>query len=195
MSRPMLAALTATLLIVTVHTQGPTPAGEWRYYGGDAASTKYSPLAQITPANVKNLQVAWRWSSPDNEIVKTNPTARPGGFQDTPIMANGGPYTTTSLGVYGAPHPVSGRTLWQYDPEIWKAGRPPNLGYTHRGIAYWTDGTTKRIISGTHDADLVSIDAETGKPDPSFGVGGRVDVIEGLPYAERVRNYAINSTP
>ena len=195
MSRPMLAALTATLLIVTVHTQGPTPAGEWRYYGGDAASTKYSPLAQITPANVKNLQVAWRWSSPDNEIVKTNPTARPGGFQDTPIMANGVLYTTTSLGVYAALDPVSGRTLWQYDPEIWKAGRPPNLGYTHRGIAYWTDGTKRRLIGGTHDAHLVSIDAETGKPDPTFGNNGYVDVIDGLPYAERVKNYAINSTP
>jgi len=191
----MLAALAATLLIVTVHTQSPAPAGEWRYYGGDAASTKYSPLAQITPANVKNLQVAWRWSSPDNEIVKTNPTARPGGFQDTPIMANGVLYTTTSLGVYAALDPVSGRTLWQYDPEIWKAGRPPNLGYTHRGIAYWTDGTKRRLIGGTHDAHLVSIDAETGKPDPTFGNNGYVDVIEGLPYAERVKNYAINSTP
>ncbi len=63
---------------------------------------------------------------------------------------------------------------------VWRTGR---------------DGTTKRIISGTHDAHLVSIDAETGKPDPAFGAGGRVDVIEGLPYAERVRNYAINSTP
>jgi hypothetical protein len=42
---------------------------------------------------------------------------------------------------------------------------------------------------------LTSIDAETGKPDPAFGIGGRVDVIAGLPYAERMRNYAINSTP
>ena len=43
---------------------------EWRYYGGDAASTKYSPLGQITRANVNQLRIAWRWSSPDNEIAK-----------------------------------------------------------------------------------------------------------------------------
>jgi quinoprotein glucose dehydrogenase len=62
-------------------------------------------------------------------------------------------------------------------------------------MAFWTDGKARRIISGTHDAHLISIDAETGKPDPAFGNNGRVDVVEGLPYVERMRNYAINSTP
>lgn len=170
-------------------------AGEWRYYAADAASTKYSPLDQIARANVKDLEIAWRWSSSDNALVAATPTARPGGYQDTPIMVNGVLYTTTSLGVYAAIDPGTGRTLWQHDPEVWKSGRPPNLGYTHRGTAYWSDGTAKRIISGTHDAFLISIDAETGKPDPAFGDHGRVDVIAGLPYAERMRNYAINSTP
>ncbi|HKT80753.1 MAG TPA: pyrroloquinoline quinone-dependent dehydrogenase [Vicinamibacterales bacterium] len=185
-----------TVAIVAQRQPEPSPASsEWRFYAADAASTKYSPVSQITRANVKDLQIAWRWSSSDNAIVKANPTSRPGGYQDTPIMVNGVLYTTTSLGVYAAIDPGTGKTLWQYDPEIWKAGRPPNLGWTHRGAAYWSDGTSKRIISGTHDAHLVSIDAETGKPDPAFGEGGRVDVIAGLPYAERIRNYAINSTP
>jgi len=187
--------VTLTLAAAVAHAQRAAPKDEWRHYGGDAASTKYSPLDQITRANVRNLQVAWRWSSPDNAIVKANPTTRPGAYQDTPLMVNGVLYTETSLGVFVAIDPTTGRTLWQYDPEIWKAGRPPNLGFTHRGVAYWTDGTAKRIISGTHDANLISLDAETGKPDPAFGANGRVDVIEGLPYAERVRNYAINSTP
>ena len=197
MSRLTLAVVAAALVGVVALAQrpAPPPAGEWRYYAGDAASTKYSPLDQITRANVNSLDIAWRWSSPDNDIVKANPTSRPGGFQDTPIMVNGVLYTTSSLGVYSAVDPITGRTLWQYDPEIWKGGRPPNLGYTHRGAAYWSDGSTRRIISGTHDAHLVSIDAETGKPDPAFGDNGRVDVIAGLPYAQRLRNYAINSTP
>jgi quinoprotein glucose dehydrogenase len=190
-----LIVVTLTLAAATVQAQRTAARGEWRYYAGDAASTKYSPLDQITRANVRNLQVAWRWSSPDNGIVKANPAARPGSYQDTPLMVNGVLYTETSLGVFVAIDPTTGRTLWQYDPEVWKAGRPPNLGFTHRGVAFWTDGTAKRIISGTHDAYLVSLDAETGKPDPAFGVNGRADVIAGLPYAERVRNYAINSTP
>ncbi len=195
MSRVRAAAVLVGVCLVSLSAQQAPAPGEWRHYGGDAASTKYSPLAQITRDNVRDLQVAWRWSSPDNQIVPANPTARPGAFQDTPLMVNGVLYTTTSLGIYAAIDPTTGRTLWQYDPEIWKNGRPPNLGYTHRGAAYWSDGTKRRIISGTHDAHFVSIDAETGKPDPTFGVNGRVDVIEGLPYAERMRNYAINSTP
>jgi quinoprotein glucose dehydrogenase len=172
------AGLTAAVGLAQRQPATSAAAGEWRYYAADAASTKYSPLDQISRANA---------------IVAATPTARPGGYQDTPIMVNGVLYTTTSLGVYAAIEPGTGRTLWQYDPEVWKAGRPPNLGYTHRGSAYWTDGTAKRIISGTHDAHLISIDAETGKPDPAFGED--VDVIAGLPYAERVRNYGINSTP
>ena len=170
-------------------------AGEWRYYGGDSASTKYSPLGQITRANVDQLRIAWRWSSPDNEIAKVNPAARPAGYQDTPIMVNGVLYTTTSLGIYVAIDPATGRTLWQYDPEVWKLGRPPNVGFTHRGTAYWTDYQRRRLIGGAHDATLVSIDAETGKPDLTFGTKGRVDVSEGLPYAQPGRNYAITSTP
>jgi quinoprotein glucose dehydrogenase len=188
-------AAMAAALIAQRPAQNPAAAGEWRYYNGDAASTKYSPLDQITRANVSQLQIAWRWSSPDNAIAKANPVARPPGYQDTPIMVNGVLYTTTSLGIYVAIDPATGRTLWQHDPEIWKLGRPPNLGFTHRGTAYWTDGQRRRLISGTHDASLISIDAETGKPDVSFGTNGRVDVSEGLQYAQRGRNYAINSTP
>jgi len=195
MRRTVLIVVALGCAVAMPGAQRAAPSGEWRYYAGDASSTKYSPLDQISRANVRSLQPAWRWNSPDNDLVKANPASRPGAFQDTPLMVNGVLYTETSLGIFVAIDPTTGRTLWQYDPEVWKAGRPPNLGFTHRGVAYWSDGTKKRIISGTHDAHLVSIDAETGKPDPAFGMGGRVDVIEGLPYAERVRNYAINSTP
>ena len=172
-----------------------TPAMEWRFYGGDAGSTKYSPLDQIDANNVTRLETAWRWASPDNAIVDRNPQTRPGAYEDTPVMANGVLYTATSFGVFVALDPGTGSVLWQYDPETWKMGRPPNLGYTHRGVAYWTDGRAERIISGTHDAHLVSIDAKTGKPDPNFGVNGFVDAIEGLDFAERLKNYAINSAP
>lgn len=78
-------------------------------------------------------------------------------------------------------NPETGKTIWQYDPQTWKVGRPGNLGYTHRGVAYWTDGKVERIISGTHDAYLVSLDAKTGKPDPAFGVNGRVDAVIDVP--------------
>ena len=190
----LVAAMTAPVTRAQRPSSSSVAATEWRHYGGDAASSKYSAVDQISKANVTRLEVAWRWSTPDNEIVKTNP-ARPYGYQDTPLLVNGVLYTTTPLGVIAAIDPGTGRTIWTYDAETWKLGRPTNLGFTHRGSAYWTDGTRKRIITGTHDAQLVSIDAETGKPDPDFGAGGRVRVTEGLAHADPVKNYAMNSAP
>jgi quinoprotein glucose dehydrogenase len=182
-------------VFVSVQAQRSTPLGEWRYYGGDSASTKYSPLDLIRRDNVAGLETAWRWTSPDKALAQENSTLRPGNFEDTPLMANGLLFTISGLGVISALDPETGQTRWQFDPESWKTGRPPNLGFTHRGVAYWTDGVRERIISGTHDAYLISIDAKTGKLDPSFGANGRVDAMAGLARGRRTANYAINSTP
>lgn len=200
MRRTLALAVAGVALAGTLPTAQPAPpaqptppAGEWRYYAGDRASTKYSPLDQIRPDNVKGLRVAWRWSSPDNEIVKANPTARPGAYEDTPLMIGGALYTVTSLGQIAAIEPATGKTKWVYDPGSWKTGRPPNLGFTHRGISYWTDGKNERLILGTGDAHLVSVDVRTGEPDVRFGRDGKVDTMEGLAHAVRATNYANNS--
>ena len=193
---PVAIAVASVVAIAsTVTAQRVAPSGEWWHYGGDAGSSRYSALNQIDLTNVTQLEVAWRWPSPDNAIVKANPLSRPGGFEDTPLVVNGVMYTVTSLGIFAALDPATGRTIWRYDPETWKLGRPPNLGFTHRGVAYWTDGKVERIISGLHDAHLISLDTKTGKPDPTFGVNGLVDVMPGLKHATRMANYAINSAP
>src|SRR5688572_11048128 len=178
----------------TVRTSG-TAVGEWTHYGGNAASHKYSPLDQINRDNVGKLTVAWRWASPDNAVVAANPTARPGGYADTPLMVKGVLYTVTSLGQIAAINPGSGQTIWTFDPGNWKTGRPGNLGYVHRGLAYWTDGKVDRLLLGTHDAYLISVDAKTGAPDKSFGDGGRVDLMGNLAHAVRATNYSVSAAP
>jgi quinoprotein glucose dehydrogenase len=193
MRRAIIAGVIAASIIGTPDAQ--QAGSEWRFYGGDAGSAKYSPLDQIHPGNVADLRVAWQWSSPDNEIAAANPQAQPGSYEDTPLMANGVIYTFTSLGVLAAIDPATGRTIWQYDPETWKAGRPTNLGFLHRGLAYWTDGTSERLLVATHDAYLMSVDAKTGTPDQAFGAAGKVDLTERLAFAERVRNYTVTSAP
>lgn len=192
----MFSVACLVVVIQATHQSPPlVPAGDWRAYGGDAGSRKYSALDQIAPHNVSRLRVAWRWSSPDAPIIAANPLTRPGGYQDTPLMANGVLYTVTSLGQIAAVDPVQGTTKWIYDPESWKAGRPVNLGFLHRGLAYWTDGTRERLFIGTGDAYLLAIDAKTGRPDPAFGVGGKADLVDGLTHVQRTRNYGVTSAP
>jgi quinoprotein glucose dehydrogenase len=177
-------------------TQGTRgTAGEWTHYGGNAASHKYSPLDQINRDTIGKLAIAWRWSSPDNPVVDANPTARPGGYADTPLMVRGVLYTVTSLGQIAAINPATGQSIWVLDPGNWKTGRPGNLGYVHRGLSYWTDGKVDRLLLGTHDAYLISVDAKTGALDKSFGEDGRVDLMGTLANAVRATNYSVSAAP
>ena len=179
----------------TLATQGTSASEEWTHYGGNAASHKYSPLDQINKDTIGKLAIAWRWASPDNAVVEANPMARPGGYADTPLMVKGVLYTVTSLGQIAAINPATGQSIWVVDPGSWKTGRPGNLGYVHRGLAYWSDGKTERLLLGTHDAYLISIDAKTGAPDTSFGENGRVDLMGSLAHAVRATNYSVSAAP
>jgi len=207
--RRVRTALATTLVVLTLPgvgaerprtgTERPqaaaAPVTEWTHYGGNAGSQKYSPLDQITPDSVSRLAVAWRWTSPDNAVVAANPMARPGMYHDTPLMVKGVLYTVTSLGQVAAIDPASGQTKWVFDPESWKTGRPGNLGFVHRGIAHWSDGKRQRLLLGTGDAYLLSIDASTGRLDPEFGENGRVDLMNGVAHATRAANYAVSAAP
>ena len=165
--------------------------GEWRDYAGDTYGLKYSPLGQINASNVQDLQVAWRWASADRDVQATSPQLRASRYQDTPLMANGLLYTVTPLGMVAALDPATGRQRWLYDPRSYDAPRPHSVGWTVRGLAYWTDGARERILHSTTDAYLISIDARTGRPDPAFGWAGKVDLIEGVPRNPiRSVNYA-----
>jgi quinoprotein glucose dehydrogenase len=198
-----IAAVVAVIWLATLSGQSGPAAGEWRHYGGTLGSAKYSSLDQIRRDNVGRLATAWRWPSPDNAIAAAATDLAPGGYEDTPLMVNGVLYTLTSLGVLAAIDAGTGTTIWQFDPETYRAGRPTNLGFVHRGLAFWTgpstalraSGATERLLFATHDAYLLSVDARTGKPDPDFGVNGRVDLMEGLGHAARVRNYTVTSAP
>jgi quinoprotein glucose dehydrogenase len=191
--------LAISLLVFTQGTSGTQGTqgarGEWTHYGGNAASHKYSPLDQINKDTVGKLQVAWRWASPDNALVEANPTARPGGYADTPLMVKGVLYTVTSLGQIAAINPATGQSLWVLDPGNWKTGRPGNLGFVHRGIAFWSDGKVDRLLLGTHDAYLISVDAKTGALDKTFGEGGRIDLMGTVANAVRSTNFSVSAAP
>ena len=187
------AAVAAVVAIVgssgSVRAQRGLEKGEWSEYAGDTRGLKYSPLDQIDKNNINDLRVVWRWASADRGYQLANPTMRSTRHEDTPLVVNGVMYTVTPLGMVAALDPATGQQRWLYDPEVYKAGKPGNSGFIHRGLAYWTDGRMERILHGTNDAYLISIDARTGKPDPAFGAAGRIDLTAIIPRAVRSTNF------
>jgi len=178
---------------VTAGAQYGATNGEWRSYGGDLGSTKYSPLDQINATNFADLHVAWRWQTADasldlDTIRETVPRIQFRMFQATPLMVDGVLYLSTALHQVAAVDAATGATLWIHDPEAYLGGRPTHF-YNSRGVAYWSDDrpeiTDTRIFFGTNEGYLIALDASTGDPVLDFGDNGRVDLMEGLPRAVR----------
>lgn len=188
------------LSITLAFTSSLVSAQDWPSYGGDNGSGKYSPLDQITAQNVHDLVVAWSWDSVDNATVAANiaagnATAVPAAYKATPIVVDGVMYVSTSFGRIVALDAASGSQLWYFDTKAWETGRPVNLGYNTRGVAYWARGDKKRLFFATYDAFLWSIDAETGRPDNNFGQEGRIDLTLGLGRAVDRGIYGVISPP
>ncbi len=153
---------------------------EWPDHAGDLRSSKYSRLDQIDATTVRKLKTAWVWESPDNEVIRNDSKYGPGIYKVTPIMVGDVLYLPTSLGFVIALEAATGREIWRFDTGSRLAGPFPNHGYHHRGVGYWRDGDVERILMPANDGYLWSLDARTGKPDPRFGDGGRVDTAQGL---------------
>ena len=190
-----LVGLAVTLALVARAAAPVPPRGEWPTYGGTPATARYSPLDQITRDNVRQLRVAWRWVSPDRELQASEPTIRTWSNEATPLMVGGVLYVSTSASQVAAIDARTGRTLWVHDPKIWVHGTPANFGYVHRGVAYWGDGRSARVLIGTGNGYLLALDARTGAPIRSFGRDGRVDLVEGLGRPVDRRWYSVTSPP
>ena len=192
--------------------QGATGA-EWRSYGGDIGSTKYSPLDQINRDNLGDLRIAWQWESvdgrfdldrlredyPNLQVPNDIAAVRISNLKATPLMVGGVLYISTPLSQIAAIEAATGETLWVHDPRSYVSGIPIMLlGFSNRGLAYWTDGERERLILGTGDAYLIAVDARSGDAVPGFGDDGRVDLMDGIPRARRApppMNYSITSAP
>jgi quinoprotein glucose dehydrogenase len=172
--------------------------GEWPAYAGTYASARYSPLTQIDRTNAKDLHVAWRWKSPDQAVKDANPKVGPTrANESTPLMVGGTLYTSTSLSQVAAIDAASGETKWVFDPKIYENGLgiPANDGWLHRGVAYWRSGDDERIIMLTAFAQMIALDAKTGKPISTFGSDGRVDLALGMRRPVDRDYYTMSSPP
>jgi quinoprotein glucose dehydrogenase len=190
--RWMLAGVAVVLGIGFAAAQQGSVGGEWTRYGADAGSTKYAPLDQINKDNVTRLRVAWRRPAVDASLTSKTPTfTYSNNFRATPLMIGGVLYSPDGVGLVEAFHPGTGRTLWIQEPY---PDEPEQglRGDSARGVAYWTDGTERRlfVIRGEY---LIALDPQTGKPLSNFGQNGRVNLRPGL--GPRATLYAWTGAP
>jgi quinoprotein glucose dehydrogenase len=168
------------IVILPMLSQQGAKDGQWRAYGGDEASTRYSPLDQINRDNIKDLRVAWIWKS---DSLVPNPQA---GSETTPLMVNGVLYFTMDQKRFViAADAGTGETIWTFRPnEGARFDQAPRK--IHRGVAYWTDGRgDERIVFATPGFQLVALNAKTGVPVPSFGKDGYVDLFKELDLRDK----------
>ena len=144
---------------------------EWATYGGDLASTRYSPADQINADNFNDLEIAWR--------LKTHnfgPTPEYN-FQSTPLMVGGVLYTTAgSRRAVVAANAGTGELLWMHRLDEGERGAAAPRRLSGRGLAYRDDGGSGQILYVTPGYQLIALDAETGQRIPSFGTDGIVDL-------------------
>ena len=119
----------------------------WLSYSGTPKNQRFSPLTQITTANVKNLQQAWVWQARSLEK-----------FQATPLVVDGVMYTVEAPNNVVALDAVTGRPYWQFNYTPAPEARAC-CGRVNRGVAIL--GNT--LYLGTLDAHLIAIDAKTGQ--------------------------------
>ena len=172
------AALFALLASLPAPAQHGAPNGEWRFYGGDPGTTKYSALDQINAANVKELKIVWQWKS-------QNFGKRPDfNWEVTPLMVGGVLYFTAGTRRDTvAVDAETGETLWMYRLE--EGPRGAIVARTvNRGLAYWSDGKgDDRILVISPGYQLVALNAHSGTPIAAFGHNGLIDLTEGLDRA------------
>src|SRR5687767_15994457 len=120
--------------------------GEWRYWGGDAWSTRYSSLDQINASNFGSLEVAWQWSA--------SPLGADEYYRTTPLYANGRLFTVaTTRRVATAIDPESGETLWMWRLNEGIRWQKAPRQFAGRGLAYYQDGATERVLVVTRSEE------------------------------------------
>ncbi|HTS48198.1 MAG TPA: PQQ-dependent dehydrogenase, methanol/ethanol family [Bryobacteraceae bacterium] len=127
----------------------------WLTYSGGLNSQRYSGLTQITPANVKNLDLQWMFQA--HSLEK---------FEATPLVVDGVMYTVQAPNDVVAMDAVTGRIFWMYSYTPDKDARPC-CGRINRGLAVLGD----TLFMGTIDARLIALDAKSGKPQWNVQVG------------------------
>jgi PQQ-dependent dehydrogenase (methanol/ethanol family) len=146
-------------------------SANWPSYGRDYTNQRYSPLAQLSPANVRGLTLAWKYN-----------TGIPRAFEASPVVVNGTMYVSTPLNHVVALDAATGQKKWEYAAQL---GTTVHCcGPVNRGIALYGG----RVYMGQLDGKLVALDAGTGTktwevqvglPSEGYALNGAVVAVDG----------------
>lgn len=123
---------------------------EWLAYGKNHNEQRFSQLTDVNTETVKGLKLDWHMDLP-NDV----------GLVSTPLVKDGVMYFTGTMNVVRAVDAVTGRLIWQHDPEIAKeVAGVKRVGWVHsRGLTIYGD----KVFSATWDGRLIALDLVTGK--------------------------------
>ncbi|MDQ2081976.1 membrane-bound PQQ-dependent dehydrogenase, glucose/quinate/shikimate family [Xanthobacteraceae bacterium Astr-EGSB] len=192
-------------------TASDVPAGEWPAYGRTNAGQRYSPLTQITPQNVANLEVAWKFNTGDLRGQPGDPQETT--FEVTPLKIGERLYICTPHQDVIALDATTGEQIWRYDPKI--RDRLALQHLTCRGLSYSPGGggapagsvgaapaprpnpvpdlpvaaeggptttCTAKLFMPTADGRVIALDPDSGAVCANFGGGtGQINLWSGMP--------------
>lgn len=160
------------------------PPGDWHQYGRTPLGQRYSPLDQITPDNVGQLQELWRYETGDkrrpDDVGETT-------YQVTPLKIGSTLYLCTPHNLAIALDANSGKEKWRFDPKIKMDSARQHQ--TCRGVTYYDDTAAAagapcktRVYLPVSDARLIALDAANGQVCTSFADKGTLLLTAGMPY-------------
>jgi alcohol dehydrogenase (cytochrome c) len=149
--------ITAAVFFVTIALNAQVPyerivkaaaePGNWLTYSGNYQAHRYSPLREITAANVGGLKPLWVYQLGEK-----------GGFETSPVVVDGIMYITEPPSIVSALDAATGRRLWMYQRPLPKDLKTLGFGRVNRGVAILGD----TVYFGTLDSHLVALDAKSG---------------------------------
>ncbi|MCG0993604.1 membrane-bound PQQ-dependent dehydrogenase, glucose/quinate/shikimate family [Acetobacter indonesiensis] len=166
---------------------GGVADSDWAAYGRTVGGDRYSPVGQITPANISHLKRAWMTRTGDVQQDGEGTVAGPDqghefNLELTPIKVGDTLYMCTPHSWVMAVDATTGKVKWKFDPKPDTADLAKNVYLACRGVSYYhipdeiQTSCRNRIYSPVADVRMVAVNAETGKPCDDFGDHGFISL-------------------
>ncbi len=174
--------------IPTVAAAHGVPDGDWQAYGRTADGQRYSPLAQITPANVADLKEAWTFRSGDLRGKPGDPEETT--YEVTPLKIGDRLYFCNPHQSVIALNATTGEQAWRHEPNVKVDGKLALQHLTCRGLSWQpptpanaaTDCPHGKLFMPTADGRLLALNPDDGKLCTRFGNGkGQIDLWANMP--------------